>query len=370
MIKTLSLKSTKSQIDFPLIVTTVVLLIFGLIVIYDASIVASYRDFGDRLYYLKNQLVWASLGIIAMTFFSLFDYHKFSKIAPILFLISIFFLVVVLVPQIGTKIYGARRWISFFGFNFQPSEFAKLALILYQTRVLTKFQDHKIRILDVFYVLFLPTAVVTTLVLAEPDLGSALILISTVLATYFIAGGPIWHFLILIPITTLAAAAAVIVEPYRLERLRSYLNPTFDPQGASYQIRQILIAIASGGAFGVGIGSSRGKFDFIPEVQSDAIFAVVAEELGFVGALLLISLLFFLITRAIAIARGARDFEGKVLATGIAAAISIQTLVNLASMVALTPLTGVPLPLISYGGSSLLITASAIGILVNIKRQS
>lgn len=370
MIKSQKLRSANRQIDLPLIVVTALLVVFGLIIIYDATIVTSYRDFGDRLYYLKNQLVWASLGAIALAFFSLFDYHKLVKFGPIFLLISIFLLIVVLVPQIGTKIYGARRWISLFGFNFQPSELAKLALVAYQTSILAKFQNYKYRLTDVFYVFLFPAAVLTGLVLLEPDLGSSLILVGITLTTYFVSGGPIWHFLILVPATLVASAAAILNEPYRLARLKSFLDPNFDPQGASYQIRQILIAITSGGLFGVGIGSSRGKFDFIPEVQSDTIFAVIAEELGFVGATVIIGLLVFLVTRAITIAQNARDFEGKIMASGIAAAIAIQILVNLGSMVALTPLTGVPLPLISYGGSSLLVTASAIGILTNIKRQS
>ena len=356
--------------DLPLLLVVFMLTFFGLIMIYDASVVAAFRDFGDKLFYFKNQLIWASLGTIAMIGASFIDYHKLSKYAPILLVISLILLVLVLVPHVGAKVYGARRWINVAGFSFQPSELAKLALIFYQTHIMSKFQTFKVRLFDILYVLFLPIILLTGLVLLEPDLGTALIFLGITATLYFVGGGAIWHFLLMIPAAAAAAIFAIFSSPYRIARLKAFLDPTFDPQGASYQINQILIALASGGLLGVGIGGSIGKFDFIPEVHSDAIFAVMAEELGFLGALFFIALLLFLISRAIQIARGASDYEGKLIATGIVALLSIQAFLNLASIVALVPLTGVPLPFISYGGSSLLVTMISIGILQNIKKQS
>lgn len=356
--------------DLPLIATALVLTVFGLVMIYDASVVAAFRDFSDKLYYFKNQLIWATIGTVAMIIISFSDYHKVIKVAPIILVTSLVLLVLVLIPQIGTQVYGARRWISVSGFTFQPSEFAKLALIFYQTYIMSKFQNARIRFFDVAYVLFLPIAFLIGLVLLEPDLGTALIFVGITTTMYFVGGGAIWHFLLMIPAATAAAIFAIIKEPYRIARLKSFLDPTFDPQGASYQINQILIAIASGGLLGVGLGASRGKFDFIPEVHSDAIFAVIVEELGFLGALAFIGLLLFLVSRAIQIVRLAKDYQGKILAAGIVGLLSIQAFLNLASIVALIPLTGIPLPFISYGGSSLLVTTIAIGILINIRRQS
>ncbi|MCR4324957.1 MAG: putative lipid II flippase FtsW [Candidatus Curtissbacteria bacterium] len=364
------LSGRRLQIDIPLIAVVIFLLFFGLAMIYDASVVAAYRDFNDQLYYFKNQLVWASLGTIALAFFSFFDYHKITKYAPFIFGLALVALIVVLIPGIGSKVYGARRWITVAGFTFQPSEFAKLALIAYQASILAKFQAYKMRLLDVAYVMFLPAFIMIALVILEPDLGTALIFIAISTAMYFIANGPIWHFLMLIPPFALAAVIAVITQPYRIERLKTFLDPTYDPQGSSYQINQILISLANGGVFGVGIGGSRGKFDFIPEVHSDAIFAVVAEELGFVGAMVIIALMLFLILRGISVIKAARDMEGRILAGGICSLLAAQTFLNLGSIVALVPLTGIPLPFISYGGSSLLITMISIGILVNIRRQS
>lgn len=359
----------KNLIDIPLLFATFLLVAVGLITIYDASVVAAFRDFGDKLYYFKNQLIWASLGFMALGFFSLYDYHKLIKSAPLFLALAAILLLLVLIPGIGTKVYGARRWISLGNLSFQPSEFAKLTLIFYLTSIIARFEKYKIKLLDAAVVIFLPALFVSALVLIQPDLGTALIFIALTIVMYFVGGGQITHFIIAAPVIILAAVISIITHPYRLDRLKSLLDPTHDPQGASYQISQILIALKSGGLIGVGIGASRSKFAFIPEVQSDAIFAVFVEELGFIGALFLIGLFLLLISRAINIARNAPDHQGKILAMGIVGLISIQSLFNLASMVALVPLTGVPLPFISAGGSSLLVTMASVGILLNINKQ-
>lgn len=362
--------SKQRTLDWPFITATVAMVILGLIIIYDATPVAAYHDFGDKLYYFKNQLVWATLASFALLFLAFFDYHKLLKFAYPLLSASVLLLLAVLVPGIGSKVYGARRWISIAGISFQPSEIAKLGLIFYETAVISKFENFKISFQDAFLVIFLPAFAVTGLVLVQPDLGTALILAGLTLTIYFVGGGPIKHLLLALSALIVAGVGAIIFEPYRFARFNSFLDPSHDPQGASYQINQILIGLSQGGLFGVGLGGSRSKFDFIPEVQGDAIFAVFVEELGFIGALLLIALFLFIIARGIAIARNAPDLTGKVLAIGLVGLIAIQALFNLASVVALVPLTGVPLPFISYGGSSLFVIVAAIGILINIERQS
>lgn len=364
------LKNQSAHFDQWLVVSTIVLVAIGLLAIYDATVVSALRDFHDRLFYFKNQLIWASLGSISLFFFSLFDYHRLLKLSHFILAASILTLILVLVPFIGTQILGARRWINIGTFSFQPSEFAKLAIIFYETSIITKLAKYKASLIDFVVVLFLPALFAAVLVLVQPDLGTALILLTLTLIIYFIGGGPIKHFLLMIPVLIAIAAAAVISQPYRLARLESFLDPTHDPQGASYQISQIIIALSSGKLFGVGIGGSRGKFDFIPEVHSDSIFAIIVEELGFIGGVILISIFLFLISRGIKIARSAPDLQGKILAMGIVALIATQSLFNLASTVALVPLTGVPLPFISYGGSSLFVTLTAIGVLANIRKQS
>lgn len=371
MKKTTSLEKRKSsQFDIWLIAATATLIIFGLIAIYDSSVVVAFRDFGDRLYYFKNQVAWATLGFFAILFFSIFDYHKLIKLAPIFMSLAILLLLIVLIPFIGTEVLGARRWISISTFTFQPSEFAKLSIVLYATYLMSKFKDYKISLADSALVYFLPIAIATALVIFQPDLGTALIFIAISLIIYFAAGSPIWHFMLALPMVALGAIAAIVTQPYRLERIKAFLDPSYDPSGASYQINQIIIAIAQGGLFGVGLGASTSKFEFIPEVHNDAIFAVIIEEIGFVGGVMLIGIFLFLTLRILKIAKDANDFSGKILAMGILGLIAVQSFFNIASNVALVPLTGVPLPFISYGGSSLFVTLAAIGILINIKRQS
>lgn len=361
---------TKSRVDLLLLATTFFLVLFGLLAIYDASPISALRDFGDKLYYFKNQIIWVGIGTLVLIFFSFFNYHKILKLSPFFLLFSIFALIAVLIPHIGTEVYGARRWINISSFTFQPSEFTKLSIIFYSTYIMSKLKDFKIRIFDALVVYILPVFIATALVVLQPDLGTALIFLAVSLSIYFIGGAPFWHFLISMPLVILGAAAAMVAEPYRLTRLKSFLDPSQDPQGASYQINQILTAISLGGLLGVGIGAARSKFAFIPEVHSDAILAIVIEELGFLGAVFLLSLFVFLIYRAITVARESKDFEGRTLAMGIVALLAIQSLFNFASVVALVPLTGIPLPFISYGGSSLLITMASIGVLVNIKLNS
>lgn len=368
--KITSIKARHSSFDIYLLLLTIILILFGLIAIYDSSVVTAFRDFNDKFYFFKNQLMWATIGVFSMTFFSVFDYHKLIKFSHFILAGATLLLIAVLMPFIGTEVLGARRWISIGGFSFQPSEFAKLAVVLYATNIMSKFKEYKISLIDSVLVYFFPVFVVTALVIIQPDLGTALIFAAIAISIYFAAQAPLVHFLLAVPALVVAAAVAIIFEPYRLERLKAFLNPSYDPAGASYQINQIIIAMHSGGLFGVGLGGARSKFEFIPEVHNDAIFAVVVEEIGFVGGVFLIFLFLFLIARAIKIAREVPDYSGKILATGIASLIAVQSLFNMASNVALVPLTGVPLPFISYGGSSLLVTLSAIGILVNIKRQT
>ena len=361
-------KGQRASFDFWLISTTAVLILVGLLTIYDASVVAAARDFGDKLYYFKNQVIWVFLGLGALLFFSFFNYSKLLRASPAILFLSIILLVAVLIPQIGSEVYGARRWIAVSGFTFQPSEFAKLSLVLYLSLMIAKFENLKFRFSDVFIVFFLPTLAILGLIVLQPDLGTSIIIGATSMIIYFVGKAPLWHFAAVVPAFILTAAIAIFTAPYRIERLKSFFDPSYDPQGASYHINQILSAITSGGLFGVGIGASRYKFAFIPEVQTDAIFAIFVEELGFVGALFLIFIFLFLIIKAITIAKEAENTEGRVVAAGIAGLIAVQSLFNIASNVALVPLTGIPLPFISHGGSSLVVTMASIGILLNIQR--
>ncbi len=366
----INLRSQKSSFDIWLLLSTLLLIFVGLVAIYDASVVSAFRDFGDKFYFIKNQLLWALLGLFSLVVFSFFNYRKLIKNSNYFLGLCTFLLILLFIPHIGREILGARRWISIGGLTFQPSEFAKLAVIFYSTFIISKFEKFKMRFSDTFLVYFLPIGIVTGLVILQPDLGTALVFFAVTIIIYFIGNAPIWHFFIAVPVIILTAIVSLITHPYRLERIKAFMDPKYDPQGASYQINQIIIALVSGGLFGVGLGASRSKFEFIPEVHNDAIFAVIVEETGFIGALLLLLLFIFLINRCLSIIKSAPDFSGKILATGLTGLIASQTLLNLAAIVALVPLTGIPLPFISYGGSSLFVNLTAIGILLNIKRQS
>ena len=355
------LKSSNTSPDWFLISLVLGLTFFGVIMVGNASVVEAFRDFGDKFYYLRQQIIWALLGLSAFFVFSFFDYRKLKKLALPLILFSFITLILVLIPGIGTKALGARRWLALGFFSFQPSELTKLTFILY----LSSFFASKKKFWPFLFVL----AALLLLIMLQPDLGTAVILAVTSLIIYFTSGAP----LLLIGLTGflgLAGGAGLIFSSaYRRERLMTFLDPSRDPLGASYHIRQILIAIGSGGLFGVGLGQSRQKHEYLPEASTDSIFAVVAEELGFLGAVSILIIFLLLVWRGIRIAKEAPDDFGKLLAVGITTWIGFQALVNLSAMVALVPLTGVPLPFISYGGSSLVLSLTAMGILVNISKQ-
>ena len=347
-----------------MIVGLVILLsLFGLLMIYESSNVSAFRDFGDKYHYVKDQLVWMILGLCAFTFFSFFDYHKLYNISPVILFGTIILLVLVFVPGIGIKALGAHRWIRLGSFNFQPAEVSKLAIIIYLSSWFT--YKEKGRLLPFVSLLL----IILGLVIAEPDLGTSIIIMFVSLVLYFLSGAPFWQFFLLIPMGALGSLFLSVVSPYRFKRLTTFLDPSIDPLGASYHIRQILIGLGSGGLFGLGLGSSRQKYEYLPEATTDSIFAIIGEELGFIGAIFLFSVMTFLIYRCFRIAKNAPDRFGQLLSGGIASFLSIQIVINLGSMVALFPLTGVPLPFISYGGSNLIVTMSGLGILLNASKQ-
>jgi len=356
-----TLKNPLSQPDWVLVGLVLALTVFGIIMVGNASVVKAFQDFSDKFYYLRLQIYWAVIGLAGFFFASIFDYKHFSKIAVPLMVFVLISLVLVLIPGLGSQVLGARRWLNFGGFRFQPSELAKLAFILY----LSLFFSKKRHLMPFLVIL----SILVGLVMMQPDLGTTVVLAATGLVVYFASGAPLLIIGLLGATGILAGTGLILSSSYRKERLLTFLNPGRDPLGASYHIRQILIALGSGGLFGVGLGQSRQKYEYLPEVTTDSIFAVIGEELGFLGGIILIGVFLFLIWRGIKIAKEAPDDFGRLLAIGIVAWVGFQTIINLASMVALVPLTGIPLPFISYGGTSLILTLTAMGILVSISRQ-
>lgn len=350
-------------IDIPLVLSVAALLLVGLVFVYDVSAIHAFRDFGDKYYYIKQQLIWAAMGAILLIFFSFFDYHYLKKISLPFFIISFLLLLAVFIPSLGVSAGGAHRWLRLGPATVQPAEIIKISTIIFLASI---FADGvKTRLF-----LAILTTITALLGFFQKDLGSSIVFFLTAFATYIVAGARlIWIFLA-IPISFLGFIYFILSSSYRRQRVLAFLDPFSDPQGYTYHISQVLIALGSGSWFGLGLGQSRQKFEYIPEVTTDSIFAVVGEEFGFVGATLLILLLGFLVYRGFKIAERTSDNFGKLLAFGISFWLGVQAAINLAAMVSLIPLTGVPLPFISYGGSALLANLVAVGILLNISKSS
>lgn len=359
------LKLQIAKPDWLIVGLTLAFVVFGLLVIFDVSQVLAQRDFGNKYFYFQNQTIWAGLGLIALIFFTFFDYHKLAKLSPIGLVLVLVLLVLVLVPQIGGEILGAKRRLTFAGIVIQPSELVKLVYLVYLSFRFSKFSTKFFS----FWQFLLITFFILGLIIIEPDLGTAVIVGSIGFLIYFLAGAPVKNFVILSLIFLITVFGAIFSADYRRDRFLSFINPASDLQGISYHQNQILLGLGTGGLTGQGFGSSLQKFYYLPEAPTDSIFAVIGEEFGFVGAAALILSFLVLIFRGIKIASLAPDDLGRMLAASIVFLIGLQVIINLAGQVALLPLTGVPLPFISYGGSSLVTLMSAAGILSNISRQ-
>jgi len=355
-------KTKIGSIDKQFFLLTIFLTISGIIFIADASAPVATRDFSDKFFFAKEQVFSAVLGVISLTISSRINYKFWEKMAPYLFFLVLLTLVMVLIPDIGISVLGAKRRIDLGPASFQPSEFLKLTLAMYVAKVAMK----KKKIVAYLF----PIALSAFLVMLQPDLGTTLVVVGVGFAQMFISGVSLIHFGIFTLLGTGLISLLVLLSDYRKERLLTFFEQTRDPLGKSYHIRQILIALGSGGFLGVGLGNSRQKYLFLPETATDSIFAIIAEELGFIGSCVLILVFVYFIYRGVRIAARAPDDFSKVFAAGMIAWISGQAFLNIAAMVALVPLTGIPLPFISYGGSSLIAILFACGILLNISRYA
>lgn len=363
-LKSFSLLKQKRQIDIGVALLAILFSIFGILMIFESSNVSAFRDFGDKYHYVKEQTIWFILGIGGLLAASIIPYKKYYMVAFPLLLITIILLIAVFVPGIGIKAYGAHRWVGLKSFNFQPSELAKLSLVFYLSAWLSEKEKNKL----VPFLLIL--SLIVGLIILQPDLGTAIILATMAFIMYFLSGARLRNFIFLLPIVCIALSILAISSPYRLRRMTTFLNPNVDPLGASYHIRQILISLGSGGLTGVGLGASRQKYQFLPEANTDSIFAIIGEEFGFFGSFLLILLFIVFLYRIFRIAINASERNGFLVASGIFALFACQIIINLGAMVAILPLTGVPLPFISYGGSNLVISLTSVGIILNISRHA
>ncbi len=348
------------------------LIVIGVLMLSSASAVLSFQKFHTPYYYIIHQVLFGLLpGCAAFYITSRVPYTSWKKLAPLFLLCSVGLLILVFVPGVGYEYGGARRWLNLGFFIFQPSEIVKLTFLLYLAAWLSNKGEKHVQ--DFSYG-FLPFGVllgcIALLVILQPDMGTMGVIVMIAFSMYFVGGARMSH----VAIALFSASAAVFIliqtASYRFQRFMTFLHPELDPLGIGYHINQALLAVGSGGLFGRGFGHSRQKFAYLPEATGDSIFAIIAEEMGFIISTLLITLFAAFALRGLHIARKAPDAFGRYVVVGVVSWIIFQASVNIAAMLSLVPLTGIPLPFISYGGSSLMILMAAVGIVVNISRHA
>lgn len=356
--------------DKILLATVILLSVFGLIMISSASVVVSYNNFGYNHYYLSHQFLYGFLPGMAFLFlFKKYDYHIFRKYAAFLLIATVILLFLVFVPDLGFGLKGASRWISFGGVSIQPSEIAKLTFILYLAAWLEGRGKNPKTASNALIPFVVIIAIISIPLALQPDIGTLCMIVLIGVVMYFISGAKISHIFTIAFCGILGLIALIKIAPYRMDRLMVFLHPELDPQGTGYQVNQALLALGSGGIFGLGFGHSRQKFNYLPEPIGDSIFAVVGEELGLIGLTIVIILFLVFAFRGFKIASKAKDNFGKFVAVGITSWITFQAMMNIAAITSLIPLTGIPLPFVSYGGSALVMSLAGVGILLNISKK-
>jgi cell division protein FtsW len=351
-------------------VTVAALVVLGIIMILSASSVASFATYGSSFMFFKRQLLWALLGVAAFFIFARLDYRRLRGVGYVLFVIVVGLLLAVLIPGVGISAGGSARWLGLGPLSFQPSEVAKLALVLFAADVFSRKQERSFDSFSHTAIPLIPAlGCLALLVILQPDLGTTMVLGFIGLGMLFVAGAPLRYIAPLASAGVALAALAALAEPYRRARVLAFLNPWADPFNTGYQTIQSLIAIGSGGWFGVGLGASRQKWLYIPNAHTDFIYAILGEEMGLFGTLIVLGLFGFLAYMGVRAARRAPDRFGMLLASGIVIWIALQAIVNIGAVTAALPITGVPLPLVSFGGTSLLVLLAAMGVLVNIAYQ-
>ena len=358
----------KGKLDLILFIAILVISIFGIIMITSASYVWAEYKFNDPFKFTKHQFIFWLIGFILLIIISKIPYHKYYNYSNKFFFISVVLLILVIIPGIGTVRNGSRSWFGIGSFGIQPSEAAKLSLIIFTSKYLINneknLKDIKKGVLPILGILMF----VFLLIMLQPDFGTGVIIVMSIMGLLFIGGINFKFFIRLGIIGLIGIVILIAIAPYRLERIFSFLNPWSDPLGSGFQIIQSLYAIGPGGLFGYGFLNSRQKHFYLPEPQTDFIFSIICEEFGFLGALIVTIIFLIIIIRGFKISRKCNDLFGKYLAFGITFQIAFQAVLNLMVVVGLIPVTGVTLPFLSYGGSSLLITLCEMGIVLNISR--
>ena len=360
----------KKRIDIYLFFAVVALVLFGIIMIYSSSYIWAEYKFNDQFHYVKQQSLFAIVGFVIMIIISKIDYNIYERKSFPIFFVCIILLILVLIPGIGKIRNGSRSWFGIASFGIQPSEFAKIGLIILTSKYLSKsnkfIKNITKGVIPILGVLFL----VFGLIMLQPDFGTGMIIVVSIIAMLFIAGVNMKFFIGLGALGVVGIVILILIAPYRMDRITSFLDPWSDPLGTGFQIIQSLYAIGPGGLLGMGFLNSRQKHFYLPEPQTDFIFSIISEEFGILGIIIVAGLFIVVLQRGINISLKCEDAFGKYLAFGIIFQMLIQTVMNLMVVVGLIPVTGVTLPFLSYGGSSLLVSMASIGIILNISRYS
>ena len=356
--------------DKTLLLTIGILVGLGLVFLSSASAVIGYAKYGSTYHYFYRQVVIFLVGIVCFWIFYRINYLTWKKYSFLLLFASVAFLCLVFIPSLAANWGTSRSWISVFGLSLQPSEFVKLFFLVYLAAFLESRKNalHDVqRGVGPFLIVF---GIIAGLMLLQPDLGTLFIIATTTFVVYFVGGGKISHLVTILLLGVLAFFIMVQLKPYQMDRFKCVMQSGYNTQSSCYQLDQSLIAVGSGGFWGLGLGQSKQKFLYLPEAHGDSIFAVVAEEIGLVGSILFIAVYIFLFYRIILIAKRVQDVFGRLLAVGVGTWIVMQAFLNIGGVIGLIPMTGVPLPLVSQGGSNLLATLIALGIVMNISRHT
>ena len=358
------------KLEITLLISITLISIFGLIMVYSASNIWAEYKYNDAFKYVRHQTIFFIIGYIGMLIISKINYQKYLKRANLLLLGCIILLILVAIPGIGMVRNGSRSWFGIGSFGIQPSEFTKLALIIFTSKHLVNNEKNMKFIIKGVLPILGVTLFVFGLIMLQPDFGTGVIIVMSIIGLLFIGGVNLKLFVGMGIVGVVGITGLILVAPYRMSRILSYLNPWSDPLGSGFQIIQSLYAIGPGGLFGLGFGNSIQKHFYLPEPQTDFIFAIISEEFGFLGILIVSILFLTIIINGFKISKRCKDLFGKYLSFGITFQLAFQTVLNLMVVVGLIPVTGVTLPFLSYGGSSLLITLCSMGILLNISRYN
>lgn len=368
--KITALKITKKpRVDYILLLLTLLLVGFGILMVYSASYYSATITYGDAMFFAKKQIIGAIIGLVALIAFRFINYQILKKLRWPLIILSVILLALVFVPKIGVTNYGATRWINLGFFTIQPSEIAKFGFVIFASSYLSANYTKVKKLVGILPVI-ISGGIICLLIILEPNMSITICVALTMIVMLVVGGAKLKHFILIgVPMVALAITL-ILIEPYRLKRLMAFLDPWRAAKGEGFQLVQSLYAVGSGGWFGVGLFKSRQKYLFLPFAESDFIFSIIAEEWGFVGCTVLMIVFLIIIFRGIKIAKNAKDRFGCYLATGITTIIALQVLINIAVVTGSIPPTGLPLPFISAGSTSLVVFMAAIGILQNIHYSS